>query len=144
MSTIKQKSAFIEIEGGKRIEVRRMRWRSMRDFLRALAKVVATVYPSQSSAPALPVGMALFAKLPELVAGSDELVTLLCTGSTDLSLEDFANLDSLSACQVLAESIKLNCDDELKNCLAGIAESVAGLIQQPAPTKQQPAGTTTP
>jgi len=138
MSTIKQKSAFVEIEGGKRIEVRRMRWRSMRDFLRALAKVILSIYPAIPGVDRPGIAAAIFTKLPEVVSGSDELVTILCTASTDLSLDDFAELDALSACEILRASLEINCDDEIKNSLAGIAGAVAGLMPQPAPSRQTP------
>jgi hypothetical protein len=140
--TIKQKTTFIEIEGGKRIEVRRMRWRAMRDFLRKLGAIVATF---KKSSPDEKLGAVIFARLPELVEGSDELITLLCTESTGLSLDDFGNLDALSASAVLAAALEINCDDEIKNSLAGIAKSVAGLIpiQPPALTPAPDKPTTT-
>jgi hypothetical protein len=137
MNTIKQKSAFVEIDGGKRIEVRRLRWRAMRDFLRVLAKVVTAVYPSTPPAPGSSWGAALFSKIPELVAGSDELVTILCTGSTNLTAEEFADLDGLVACEVIRASLAVNCDEEIKNSLAGIVGAVSGLMttSQPEPIK---------
>lgn len=142
MSTIKQKSAFVEIEGGKRIEVRRMRWKSSRDFLRELARLVTSIRPSAPTENGA-WASAIFANIPEIIAGSDVLVTLLCTSSTGLSLEEFGELDALTALEVLRESLAINCDDEVKNSLAGIAGALSGLMPQPAPIKPQPAAETT-
>lgn len=138
MSTIKQKSAFVETEGGKRVEVRRMRWKGARDFLRSLARVVMAAYPPENAAMGLPLAATILGNLKEIVTGSDELATLLCVQSTGLTVDEFDELDALSACRILEESLKINCDDEIKKCLAGIAESVAGLIQQHAPTSPPP------
>lgn len=128
MSTIKGKSVFVEVEDGKTIEVRRMSWKSMRNFLRQLGAIIAKVYVGASADQTA--GALIFSKLPEIIAGSDELVVTLCTGSTNLTLDQFNDLDALTATKVLAESIAINCDDEIKNSWAGIAASVAGLMPQ--------------
>ncbi len=49
MSTIKQKSAFVQIEGGQRIEVRRMRWKATRAMLKMLGDSVAKLYSSEGA-----------------------------------------------------------------------------------------------
>ncbi len=126
MATIKQKSVIVDIEGGKRIEVRRMRWKGTRDFFRKFAEVIGALYKGASADATL--GKLLVEKAPELISGSDELVTLLCTQSTDLSLDELDNLDVLSASEVLRCSLELNLDDELKNSWAGIGARIAGLM----------------
>lgn len=133
MPTIKQKTVVVDIEGGKRIEVRRMRWKAAREFYRKIGALLATVYrdaPLESSEERKPGQFAklMFAKLPDVISSSDELVTHLCTQSTDLSTDEFDNLDNLSALAVLDAALSVNCDDEIKNSFAGIGQKVAGLL----------------
>lgn len=124
--TIKQRVEVIELADGRRMEVRRMSWKAMRDFLRRLAAVITTVY-TQSKPEDTRVAI-LLNKLPEIIGASDELVALLCTKSTGLTLDQFDETDALSASQILDAALKVNCDEELKNCWAGIAVKVVALM----------------
>jgi hypothetical protein len=126
MATIKQKSVIVDVEGGKRIEVRRMRNKPMRDFSRKFAEVLTGAL---RGAPAeITIGRILIDKAAEIIAGADELITLLCTQSTDLSLDEFDNLDSLAASAVLDAALAVNFDDEIKNSWAGIGAKIAALM----------------
>lgn len=132
MSTIKQKTVLVTAEDGSRIEVRRMAWKGLRDFLRSLANVVRSIY--QGSTPEQPTWALILAKLPEIITGSDELVVILCTKSTDLKPDEFDNLDALTASNVLSAAIGVNFDDEVKNSLAGIVGKIAALMPAAKPT----------
>jgi hypothetical protein len=140
MSTIKQKTAVVEIEGGPRFELHRMRWKPTKEFLRKLAAVVTQLIREgrlgQLSAAdgtgKLSFLDALAAQIPAIIEQSEELVTLLVTQSTDLTPEKFDELDALAASELLSAALEVNCDQELKNSWAGIVAKVAALL--PAPT----------
>jgi hypothetical protein len=144
MDTIKQKTAVIEIEGGPRIEVRRMRWKAAREFLRKLGAVVskifidgrlATVTDGDGKTP-LPLIEGLALQLPQIIEQSEELATLICTQSTGLTATELDNLDLLAGAEVLRVSLEVNLDDETKNSFAGIAERIkAAMPARKVPTK---------
>ena len=128
MQTIKQKTVLVQIEGGQSIEVRRMRWKSMREFLKKLAGAVSKIYGMVPAGDAPTILALLAGRLPEILAASDELSTLLVTGSTDLTAEALDNLDTVAAAAVIQAAIDLNLDEETKNSWAGIGRSVRALM----------------
>jgi hypothetical protein len=117
VTTIKQRSITIELESRK-ITVRRMRWAAARTFLKKLAGHIAKLGTSLNDA---------LAKLPELIAGADELAVELVVNSTDLAAEDFDKLDVAEAAAVLAAAVELNLGEDLKNSFAGIAANLGAL-----------------
>ena len=150
MTTIKQKTAIVELEavngqGGRRIVVHRMNWRAQRDFLKKLAVAVQALLAARAAAPEREASLAqlVLSRLTELVAQSDELVNVLCLGSTGLSLDEFDALDSLAAAELLRLSLELNFDDELKNSFAGIVATLAGLMPAAETTSPSASSTTT-
>lgn len=139
MSTIKQKSVFVELEDGTRVEVRRMKWKSLRDLLRKLGGAVIAFVQSQqvptTADGAPPTVLTLSTEsIQQILVQSDELVTHLCVNSSKFTIDEFDELDALSASRVVKAAIEVNMDDELKNCWAGIAQHVAGLMPAKAKT----------
>lgn len=147
MASIKQKSVIVEVEadaegkGARKITVRRMPWKYQRDFLKAFAKAVQAILQGKKEG-GLTIGQIVLDRLADIVGQSDELVTILCTGSTGLSLDEFDQLDGLVASEVLRQAIDVNFDEELKNSFAGIAVALAALM--PAETKTTSPATSTP
>lgn len=130
MSTIKQKKVTIEIEGFRAVEVRRMRWKSMREFLRKLAEIVSKVAANASQDQSL--RALVLGKLPEIISGSDELVSFLCVESSDVTIAELNELDALAVSAVLGAALSVNCDEEIKNCWGGIVANL-GAVMSPAP-----------
>jgi hypothetical protein len=141
MNTIKQKTATVTIEGGpgaaeQTIEVRRMRWKAAREFLRKLAGVVTQlIHDGKLGQLAAAEGLeklnlldVLAGQLPAIVEQSEELIMLLVTQSTSLTAEQFDALDALAASEVLNAALGVNCDDDLKNSWAGIAAKLTALM----------------
>ena len=141
MNTIKQKTAIVTIEGGpgaaeQTIEVRRMRWKAAREFLRKLAGVVTQlIHDGKLGQLAAAEGLeklnlldVLAGQLPTIVEQSEELIMLLVTQSTSLTAEQFDALDALAASEVLNAALGVNCDDDLKNSWAGIAAKLTALM----------------
>ncbi|MBC2592698.1 hypothetical protein H5P28_00330 [Ruficoccus amylovorans] len=128
--TIKQKIQTVELADGRRIEVRRLKWKATRAFLAQLGGVLSGLFKGiGADVTALEVTVAEMAdRLPELIAGSDELIVSLVTGATALKAEEFGELDALEASEILAAAIAVNLDAELKNCWAAIGNTIAGLI----------------
>jgi hypothetical protein len=132
MSTIKQKTVTVENIDGKTVEVRRMRWKSAREFLKKFSAIASALY---KDAPAgISFGELLISRLAEIIGGSDELVLLLVTGSTEFKPDEIDALDALSVLEILAAAMKVNFDDELKKSLAGIGAEVAALMPAKATT----------
>jgi len=134
--TIKQKSAFVQIEGGKRIEVRRMRWKAARAMLRMLGEVVVKLYSggnlkqvadAQSLGDAAGAAQGFIPQVATIIAQSDELAMHLATQSTDLTSEEFDELDIATASEVIAQAFAVNFDIELKNSWASVIAAVKGL-----------------
>lgn len=142
MATIKQKSGVVEIEGegGRRIVVHRMPWKAQREFLKKFAIAVQGILAART-AEAVDMMPAIMGRLPEIVSQSDELLNVLCLGSTGLTLDEFDGLDSLAATEVIRLSLEINFDDELKNSFAGIVGTLAALM--PAQAKTTPLANST-
>lgn len=145
MNTIKQVTRYVEAPDGRKIAVSRMPWKGMRDFLRKVAVLVTLVIANSGAKRTeaaegqdAPAPRSLFAvileQLPEIITGSDELVMLVCTQSTQLSLEEFDALDSLTALKIIEEALSINCDDETKKSCSAIAHHLAGLMPERAKT----------
>jgi hypothetical protein len=145
MRTIKQKTEIIDIEGFKKVTVRRMYWRAADTFIKALFDDIAKVYalrpllenggkPEENPTDATIMGvpaceMNLIAdKLPEILSSAEDLVIQLVTECTDLTAEEFDRLDTLAAATILQVSLEINLDDELKKCFAGMVNAIGGLI----------------
>lgn len=135
MSSIKQKFAVVEIEpepaaglDGRKIVVRRMSAKFARTFLKRLAVVVEVFMKARGDSPDANLGQIVMRNLGSIIEQSDELVDTLCMGSTGLTLDEFGNLDSLAAAEVLRASLAVNFDDELKNSFAGIVGQLAALM----------------
>lgn len=139
VDSIKQKKRSVAVEG-RTIEVRRMRWKAAREFLRKLGAAVAGLIKGGGGTGSEGFSIAgVVSLLPELIAQTDELATHLVINSTDLTAEQFDGLDALEAAEVLRTAVEINLDDEIKNSFAGIAERAAALM--PA-VKAAPAATT--
>jgi hypothetical protein len=123
--TIKQRTAVVEIEYGQRIVVRRMVWRAARDLLTLIAEHRSQIGTNMQEA---------WARLPELLRSVDAIVEHLVCNSTDLSKEQYDQLDMVQALAVLEAAIELNLGDELKNSCVGIAHKLAGLAAGWMPT----------
>lgn len=127
MSTIKQKSISVTLSDMldtglvqyNAVEVRRMRWKPARDFLKALAAHLGSLGTDTK---------AMLADLPKLIASAEDLATLLIAGSTDLMPKDIDNLDLLDATEIIGVALTLNLGDELKNSCAGIAAALRGVV----------------
>lgn len=140
MNTLKQKTVTVELEDGRRIEVRRMTWKAMRDFLRRLASLVTGMYVgAKADGAATP----MMARLNEVVTNSDELIAFICTSTTKLTTDDLDQMDALAVMKILEAALNLNCDEDTKNSWAGIAGSVTSMLsakgetttpKSPAPT----------
>lgn len=117
ITTIKQRTLTLELEGRK-IVVRRMKWQAARAFIKKLAAHLSKIGASLNDA---------LTKLPELIAGADELAVDLVINSTDLKAEDFDQLDIAEAAAVLNAAVELNLGEELKNSFAGIAANLGAL-----------------
>lgn len=143
MSTIKQKELIVETIGGQKITVRRMRWKAAAQFLRKFAAAYKLIYADKKldavkfSADGMSIGAdatkGFLTIITELVDTAEDLAAHLASSSTDLSREEFDQLDMLAGFDVLAAAISLNFDDELKKSLAGIGTAAKALI--PAPEK---------
>jgi hypothetical protein len=141
--SIKQKIQTVELTDGRRIEVRRLKWKAARAFLGQLGGVLTGLYKGigKDGKPALDAALATMADgLPELISGSDELIVSLVTGATALKAEEFGELDALEASEILAAAIAVNLDADLKNCWAAIGATIAGLI----PAQSLPTGKAAP
>jgi hypothetical protein len=143
MSTIKQKSAFVQIEGGKRIEVRRMKWKAARAMLKMLSDVVTKLYAgdglqsvveADSLAKAAGAAQGFIPRLGVIVQQSDEILQHLATQSTDLTSEDFDALDIATASEVIAQAFAINFDTELKNSWGNVVGVVQALMLPKAKT----------
>jgi hypothetical protein len=144
METIKQKTVVLEIEGGPRIEVKRMRWKAAREFLRKLGAVVSKIFVDGRVAagaeatghgmPELSVIERIAVQLPAIIEQSEELATLLCTQSTGLTAQELDNLDLLAGAEVLRTALEVNLDDETKNSFAGSAARIRGVM----PARKEP------
>jgi len=143
MSTIKQKSAFVEVEGGKRIEVRRMKWKGARAMLKMLSDVVTKLYAgdglqsvvdADSLAKAAGAAQGFLPRLGVIVQQSDEILQHLATQSTDLTSEDFDALDIATASEVIAQAFAINFDAELKNSWGNVVGVVQALMLPKAKT----------
>jgi hypothetical protein len=129
MDTIKQKTAVVEVEGGQRIEVRRMRWKPAREFLALFGRAYTDFIKAAMSAG---LGenqkLAIVAQLPDLIAQSDVLSGYLITAATELTAEQLDALDALVASEVLRVALEINLDDEIKNSFAGIGAVITAMM----------------
>jgi hypothetical protein len=123
-----------------------MRWKDARVFFKKLAALATAIY-GKNSAPATDTPATtdivqpepsfadrLFQNLPAIIEGSDDLVTTICTKSTELSADKFDELDQAAAMAVLQAALEVNYDEETKNCLAGIGAKLAALMPAKAKT----------
>lgn len=138
MSTIKQKEILLETNEGKKITIRRMRWKAAAQFLKLFAAAFKLLYADKKldgvsfNAEGMKIGADKtqgFVEIVESLAQSvDEIATHLAFSSTDLSREDFEQLDYVTGLDVLAAAISINFDAELKKSLAGIGSAAKALI----------------
>lgn len=131
--TIKQRTLAVEIDGSGRIVVRRMVWRAARDLLTLLAEHRDKLGSNMQEA---------WSRLPELLRTVDAIVEHLVLNSTDLTKEQYDQLDMVAALAVLEAALELNLGDELKNSCVGIAHKLAGLAAGWMPTT--PGASSTP
>jgi hypothetical protein len=132
MSTIKQKTAFVEVEGMDRITIRRMKNKATREFVKQLGALLLKLHregffgrkPAAEGETPASFFDTLLPQLPALIADAEELVSHVITSSTDLSLAQYDDLDALVASEVLRVALDTTYDDELKNSWAGIVGSV--------------------
>lgn len=133
MSTIKQKTAFVEVEGAERIAIHRMKNKATRDFLKQLAALLIKLHrdglfgrKATDAAPETPTSLidTILPQLPALIGEAEELVAHIITSSTKLTLAEYDELDALAASEVLRVALATTYDDELKNSWAGIVGSV--------------------
>jgi hypothetical protein len=115
--TIKQQTEIITVEGGPTITVRRFAWRPLLDFLAALGAFVAKRKDGVSAA-------SLLADFGAVLAESEDLVAKLVLGCTNLTLDQFGQLDLMAAAEVIRTAVALNTDAELKKSCAGIGEAL--------------------
>lgn len=129
MSTITLKSAAIEVEGGSAITVRRLNWKNQRDLLKKLALLLRSMRAgTDGAAPVAESSLGasnIMGMLPELLTQSEELTLALGTGSTGLSEDDFNNLDSGVALEVLRVALEINFDQEFTDRIASIFAAIA-------------------
>jgi len=142
MLTLKQKTEAIGIQFGtetRTVTIRRMAWKPAQEFLAQLAKLLAATGPA-SAAPAATAPtsalIALAARLPELLAQSEELVAHLLRHSTDLDPAVVDTLDTGIVLELVRLAIETNLDAEVKNSSAGIVAAVVGPV--PASAKTTP------
>jgi hypothetical protein len=137
--TIKQKTVAIDIDGGKRVTVKRMRWKAARQFLGELARCVADICGDGKGAKLLSAAgsdeaqffaelQGILDRLSELVQESDSLMMLLATESTDMTAEQIDDLDVLSASEILKAAFEVNMDADLKNCWTGMLGSLRAFM----------------
>lgn len=129
--TIKQKKVSVEIEGFRTVEVRRMRWKAGGEFFLKLAEALSLVMKNAPQDPSLL--KLVLSKLPEIVQSSKDLAAFLCTESTDIKPGELDELDILSASAIIAASLSVNCDEEIKNFWGDIAVRLAA-VMSPAPS----------
>lgn len=116
-TSIKQREITIEVDSQK-IIVRRMSWKAARAFLRKLAGHITKMGGNLADN---------LQRIPEIVAGADELAADLMVNSTDLTAEDLDKLDVAQVVAILEAAVELNLGAELKNSLAGIASNLGDL-----------------
>jgi hypothetical protein len=116
------KSITLDLDG-KSVVVHRLNYKAARPFLKQLAAVAGALYKDVTP-DASPRGF-VFAKLPEIVASSDELITALCVGSTNLTAEDFGNLDTISALELLKTAMAVNFDEAFITAAKNFVTSVS-------------------
>jgi hypothetical protein len=136
MDTIKQKTALVKFEGAPHIEVRRMRWKATRQFLKLFGNAYTDfIKGAMEGGLEENQKLAILAQLPNLIAQSEVLSTYLVTNATDLTAEQLDALDGLLATEVLRVALEINLDDEIKNSFAGIGAAIVAMM--PAKKAQQ-------
>jgi hypothetical protein len=129
MDTIKQKTALVKFEGAPHIEVRRMRWKATREFLKLFGRAyTGFIKGAMSAGLGENQKLAIIAQLPELIAQSDVLSAYLVTNATDLTAEQLDALDGLVASEVLRVALEINLDGEIKNSFAGIGAAIMAMM----------------
>lgn len=134
MSTITQSEVTVTPAEGAKIKVRRMRWKATKKFLRLFAESVKTlnkegkleaIFESvKGKSISDNTVQNLLAILSELVTSIEELATHIAANSTMLTEEQFDELDTVDALEVLQEALKINFDEQLKKSLAGTGEAL--------------------
>lgn len=140
--TIKQRTTPVAITtatGERTITVRRLAWKPAKEFFRELTKVLAALWGDRADDAAAK--KSFFALLPQLVLDSEQLITLLLTGSTDLKPEELDQLDWGDVIALVHGALEVNADDEIKNSFAGVMGKLVGFV---ASTKTKPGAVSTP
>gem|GEM_PF-3245425 len=138
MDTIKSKSQVVRFEDGRSVQVRRLRWKAARTWLRKLgAQASAMINESgllQSKDEGIDLPMILKCA-SEIIEKSDDLIMELLAGSCrDMKPEMIDELDTMEASALIAAAIEVNLDDELKNCWTGVVSRLA-LMMTPDETQ---------
>lgn len=144
--TIKQRRIEVTLDEGRKVVVRRMRWKAAREFMRALSRQIKAVGMLEKARDGqVSIGLEfLLAKVEELIKGSEDLVALLVGSTTDLQPEQIDDLDLLELGEVIAAAIELNLGADLKNCWTGIGQKIGGLVGAGASTTTPSTGASTP
>lgn len=141
-TTIKQRTRPVVIAaatGERTITVRRLAWKSARNFFAELSTTLALVFGAMRPAAPAADGAAppparsdnFFDQLPKIVLESDKLIGLLLSGATDLSADELATLDWGDVLALTDAALALNTDEEIKNSCAGVMGSVLGFVAVP-------------
>ena len=146
MSTIKQKTVSVSVGDGQSVEVRRMKWKAAREFLKKLAAAASTIAPKitdiKEGDPAKRLNFVTI--LPQLLTHSEEISAHVFKHSTDLTAEQSDELALDDALRVVMASLMLNFyDEELKNFFAGIGQNLVGNSPRPSAPEGQPGPVTT-
>jgi len=145
MDTIKQRIIPVAIDGAPTIDVRRMKWKDAREFLRrfgAHAEKFAPLLTDADSSTLIPDIDAFLEKASEVVTATNDLTAFLVERSTSLTTAQADDLDTLVALEILRASLELNLGDELKNSLLGIGNTLAALF--PSKRKTNSGASSTP
>lgn len=128
--TIKQRTKAVPCIG-RTIVARRMAWKATRDFLKKLSAHIREMGVAKFDAAAV------VAKLPEIITSADDLTEFLLVKSTDLTLEQINDLDTLDGLNLIEAALEVNLDDELKKSFAGIAAKIGALSATMTPSSEK-------
>ena len=113
-----------------------MKWKATRAMLKMLCDVITKLYSgdelqkvakADSLAEAAGAAKGLIPRIGVLIQQSDEILQHLATHSTELTSEEFDNLDIATASEVIAQAFAVNFDAELKNSWGSVVGTVQAL-----------------
>ena len=153
MDSIKQRVVSIPVEGSDAINVRRLKWKHAREFLRRFSEhagkfgsIITAAQPEggEGATPVIKVDLEkLLGRATDIVIGADDLSAYLVEHSTGLTTAQADDLDTVVALEVLRTACELNLGDELKNSLLGIGKTLAALFPSTNKTNAGASSTTT-